>query len=511
MGISSWIAHKAIWSPQNVAIQFNGKQITYRQLEVRIAALAGYLRDRLQVGEGSRVAYLGANSPAILELLFACARLGAVFVPLNSRLTAPQLSVMLENAAPQVLFSSAEFHEIAEACRVPSRDFASQVIQDQSAVPLEGTLDAAWLADRQTTVACNPGRDQNLPVLIAYTSGTTGTPKGAVFTQDALTFTAINSNNTYNMRGKDHVLTYLPMFHVGGLLIHTLPAFHIGAKVTIQKRFDPGVVLSLIDRQGVTLLLAPPVFSRRLTGHPDWAKTDLSGLRCVGIGSTFVPPEVMQAWFDRDVPTQQNYGLTEGVPVLASPWEHHRRRAASAGTSVLYTQARVVDEELNPLPPGEPGEIVLRGRSLFSGYWNNEEATRSAFTEGWFRTGDIAYCDDEGYFYIVDRKKNIVIVGSSNVYPADVEKVLEDMPGIAEAAVIGIPDSETGEALVACVRPSECGAPGFSDVLSHCRKRLAEYQLPTYMVICDEFPRTSLGKIRKPELKASALSSLNER
>ncbi|MGZ7087396.1 MAG: class I adenylate-forming enzyme family protein, partial [Ilumatobacteraceae bacterium] len=366
--------------------------------------------------------------------------------------------------------------------------------------PAGDVLDLDTLMETETAIACNPNRDQNIPVLIAYTSGTTGTPRGAVFTQDALTFTAINSNNAWNMRGRDNVLTYLPMFHVGGLLIHTLPALHIGACVTIHEEFDPTSVLAEIGTNGVSLILAPPTFSKALTSHPDWASTDLTGLRCVGIGSTFVPPEVMQPWFDRRVPTQQNYGLTEGVPILASPWEHARRKSRSAGTSMLYTQARVMDDRLNRVAPGMNGEIMLRGRSLFSGYWNNPEATEAAFVDGWFRTGDVGYADEEGYFYIVDRIKNIVIVGSSNVYPADLEKVLDDCPEIAESAVVGCPDPDTGEALVACVKPRELGGLSEQEVRSLFVGRLAEYQHPKHVLFLDAFPRTSLGKVQKAEL-----------
>lgn len=499
MGISCWIAHKAVWSPQNPAVRFRGSDVNYMEFERCVAHVAGYLRDQLRVTEGDRVAFLGRNSPSLLYLLFACARLGAIFVPLNVRLMAPQLSVMLENADPICLFVGPELRTLAQACHSVRPQMA--LIELRS--PDEGAgnaLDLYSLMHTGSAVACDPSRDQNLPVLIAYTSGTTGTPKGAVFTQDALTFTAINSNNVWNMRGRDHVLTYLPMFHVGGLLIHTLPAFHIGASVTIHEEFNPTSVLDEIGAKGVSLILAPPVFSRALTSHPNWATTNLTSLRCVGIGSTFVPPEVMQPWFDRGVPTQQNYGLTEGVPVLASPWEHARRKSRSAGTSVLYTQARVMNDRLERVPPGEPGEIMLRGRSLFSGYWRNSEATDAAFVDGWFRTGDVGYTDDEGYFYIVDRIKNIVIVGSSNVYPADLESVLDESPAILEAAVVGCPDAETGEALVACVKLREPGTLDEAAVHSLFVGRLAQYQQPKHVLFVDEFPRTSLGKIQKVEL-----------
>ena len=216
----------------------------------------------------------------------------------------------------------------------------------------------------------------------------------------------------------------------------------------------------------------------------------------------------MAPWFDRDVPTQQNYGLTEGVPVLSSPWEHARRKSDTAGTSVLYSQAKVFGDQMSPVPPGEPGELMLRGRSLFSGYWRNPKATEESFRDGgWFATGDVAYVDDEGYFHIVDRLKNVVIVGSSNVYPSDLERILNEHPEIVEAAVVGVPDNETGEALVACVQLQDGSRLEPEGVLGLFQGRLADYQIPRDAVIVDEFPRTSLGKVQKGEL-AKLMSAL---
>jgi fatty-acyl-CoA synthase len=415
---------------------------------------------------------------------------------------------MLGNCEPKALFYTGAFAERAKDCVEAIPDITSRLIREDDEQTLDHAVNMSALAKTETVVSCDPNRDQTIPVLIAFTSGTTGTPKGAVYTQDALTFTAINGNNTYNMRGRDNVLTFLPMFHAGGLLIHTLPAMHIGAQVTILESGEVTSILDEIKGNGVTLMLAPPAFSKQITSHPDWAKTDLSSLRGVGIGSTFIPPEIIQAWLDRGVPAHQNYGLTEGAQIFAVPWGEHRKRVTSAGTSMLYTQTRIVDENLLPLPPGEIGEIVLRGRSLFSGYWRNEEATNSAFSDGWFRTGDVAYRDQEGFFYIVDRKKSIVIVGSSNVYPADVERVLNEMAGIAESAVVGIPDQETGEALAACILHEQSKELDVDAILTHCSGQLAPYQIPKHILSVDDFPRTSLGKVKKPELKELILDRI---
>lgn len=509
LGISCWTAHKAIWSPSYVAIRFRDRDITYKSLEDQVAAFSGYLRDRKGIKGGDRVAFLGTNSPAILVILFACARVGAIFVPLNSRLTPPQLTAMLGNCDPKVLFYHADFADVARDCGEAFPDMTLQHLQEDEDPRQDQAIVLSDLIETETRVSCDPNRDQNIPVLIAYTSGTTGTPKGAVHTQDALTFSSINGNTANNMRARDNILTFLPMFHAGGLLIHSLPAIHIGAKITILEAVDAAAILMEIEQNKVTLLQAPPTISKMITSHPNWHETDLSSLRGVGIGSTHVPAEVMQPWLDRDLPAHQDYGLTEGAQILAVPWAEHRERTSSAGTSMLYTQARVVDDALEPLPPGKVGEIVLRGRSIFSGYWRNDEATDTAFADGWFRTGDMAYRDQEGYFYVVDRKKNIVIVGSSNVYPADVERVLVEIPDVVEAAVIGVPDPETGEALAACLRVTGSGELNAEAIRAHCATQLAQYQLPKHMLRFDDFPRTSLGKVLKADLKKIAIERIS--
>ncbi len=498
MGISCWIAHKAVWSPTNIAVRCGGIEIDYAMFERRVAHLAGCLSHRLNVRHGDRVAYLGPNAPELLDLFFACARLGAIYVPLNARMTAPQLTTLLLNAEPNCLFHHASFDEVAATCCEPVTSMKvvrlAPVRDDSNGIRVEALLES------EDPVRCNPNLDPSTPVLIAYTSGTTGTPKGALYTHDAITFSAINSMTSFNMRSRDQVLTFLPMFHVGGLLIQTLPAFHCGATVTLHTTFDPAAVLEAIERYKITLILPPPPMSRALTSHPAITETDLSSLRCVAIGSNIVPAETMQPWFDLNVPTQQLYGLTEGVPVLASPWEHARRKSRCVGTSVLYCQVRVVDDNMNQLPPGTPGEILLRGRSLFREYWRNPEATRSAFTDEWFHTGDVGIVDDEGYFTVIDRIKNIVVVGSSNVYPIDLETILPESEAIHETAIVGHPDSDTGEALVACVVRAPSSVIAEDEVRQLLASRLAAYQQPKHVFFFDELPHTALGKVQKPKL-----------
>ncbi len=509
MDISGWTAHRAAWSPEKVAVRFEVREITYAQLEVQVARLAGALVGGLGVQQGDRVAYLGLSSPELLELLFACARVGAILVPLNARMTAEQLSTFLSDCQPRCIFVESVFRQTAEDCLGGMNEIRLVLF----AGPSSGELAALELQELigAEAIPWNAELPLDTPVLMAYTSGTTGVPKGAVLTQEALLSNALNSTLAYDMASRDEVLTVSPMFHVGGLTLHTLAAIHAGATVTILRQFDPVLALQEIEKRGITLMLAVPAVSRAMTSHPAWEKTDLSSLRNVTTGSTIVTRDVMHAWFERGVPVTQVYGLTEALPpTIVVPLEEAERKAESIGKPVLYCQARVVDENMQDVETGERGEIILRGQCIFTEYWRNPEASREAFTDGWFHTADVGHVDEEGYFYIDDRMKNVVIVGSSNVYPADLERILNGCEAIGEVAVVGCPDPETGEALVACVMLKKGHSMNSDQVKTLFEGRLAPYQHPRDVVFMDSFPRTALGKVQKAELRQKVMVSLPE-
>jgi fatty-acyl-CoA synthase len=281
--------------------------------------------------------------------------------------------------------------------------------------------------------------------------------------------------------------------------IHTTPAFYGGATVTILRQFDPGRALHEIEHRRITLLLTVPPVARALIAHPAWDTTDLSSLRCLAIGSSIVPIDVMRPWLDRGVPVTQVYGLTETCPIaIVLPLQDSERKLASVGKPVLYCQARVVDVNGHDVEPGERGEIVLRGPNVLTQYWMNPQATRAAFVDGWFRTGDVGHVDPERYFYIDDRIKDIIIVGPSNVYPTDLERILVECDAIAEAVMVGRPDPDLGEVPVACgvLRPDH--AMSADQVKALFKGRLADYQHPRDVMFMDSLPHTALGKVQKP-------------
>lgn len=493
--ISCWIAAWARRTPEKIAIRFGDLELDYRALERRVALLAGALRERAGIADGERVAYLGHNAPELLDLLFACARAGAILVPLSARMPAPELAVVLENAGPRTLLAEAPF---AETAAEAARALALEVLTFGDGTG-ERTLDA--LLDGAPALPSDPGRDPRTPIVVINTSGTTGPTKAAVLTSEMLHFNALNVAAALDLGPDDEVLTNGPLSNTGPLNILTTPALAAGATVTLQREFHPGAMLEEIERRRITLVISAPAMTKALTAHPRWSATDLSSLRCVITGSTTVREDAVAPWFERDVTVLQDYGLTEAMPVVTIvPREDAYRRRATAGRPAAQCAVRVAAGDGSPLEPGEVGEVLVRGPTVMPAYWRNPEATRAAFHDGgWLRTGDLGRLDDEGMLTIVGRLKDVIIVGSANVHPADVEAVLERCEDIEEAAVVGRPDDELGEVPVAFVvskRPMTA-----DEVVALCDGQLAAYKHPREVIFTDALPRSPIGKVRKDELR----------
>lgn len=492
MDISGWVTHWASWTPTKTALRFEGVTLSYSEFERRVAHLAGFLVEA-GVEPGARVAYLGPNSPQLLELFFACARIGSIFVPLNARMPARELGTFVAHSEPSLLVAEQGFRETALES-APGLAPGGIV----TFTPEEG----GSLTASAPRLDPNRDLDPSAPVLIAYTSGTSGVPKGALLTHGALTANALNAVTAFAMTADDEVLAAAPMFHVGGLNITTTPAIFAGATVVVHRRFDPGLALEEIER-GVTLLVAVPAMSFAMIAHPRWTAANVGSLRCLITGSTVVPEKAMRPWFDRGIPVAQVYGSTETCPIATVvPPAEAAHKALTAGKPVMFCQARVVDAGGRDLPSGEVGEVWLRGDNVMRGYWRNPQATGEAMHEGWFRTGDAGFVDDDGYLHIVDRMKDIIIVGGSNVYPADLETILAESTDILEAAVVARPDEKLGEVPVAFVVPATAGSQTAEDVLALFNDRIADYKRPRDVVFVESLPRTALGKVQKQVLRA---------
>jgi fatty-acyl-CoA synthase len=491
--LSGLIERNAAFAPDKPAVIFEGETLSYAAFNARIEQAARALKAELGVNRGDRVAILSLNRPDYLVLLYACARLGAMLVPLNWRLAVAEQLFILSDAAAKVLVLEQAFAEILPALKKSAPDTA---VVGLDFVPSQGSAFDVLLAQARGD-GRNPHVDLTCPLLIVYTSGTTGRPKGAVLRQEALLWNGVMSQHMHGLTSSDHVLTVLPFFHVGGLNIQTTPALHFGATVTIHSRFTPEVTLAAIARDRPTLTVLVPATIQAVTDHPDWASADLSSLKAVSTGSTIVPPHLIDRLVARGVPVLQVYGSTETCPVAVyTRIGGDLSRAGSTGLPGLCCEAAVIDAEGIELPPNMPGEIAVRGPNVFSEYWGNKQATREALHDGWYRTGDIGRRDADGYFWVHDRKKNLIISGGENIYPAEVERVLLEHPDVRECGVIGRPDPKWDEVPVAYViRHAGCSVEAAA-LKAHVQTQLARFKVPRDIIFVDDLPRTALGKVQ---------------
>jgi fatty-acyl-CoA synthase len=496
--LCSLIERNSAFAPDKPAIHFEGETLSYAAFSARIEQTARALKSELGVGRGDRVAILSLNRPDYLVLLYACARLGAILVPLNWRLAVAEQEYMLSDAAAKVLVLEQAFAAIVPALM--------ERLSETAVVGFDFTPPAGPAFDALLTQAHGDGRnphtDLSCPLLIVYTSGTTGRPKGAVLRQEALLWNGVMSQHMHGLTSDDHVLTVLPFFHVGGLNIQTTPALHHGATVTIHSRFTPDATLITIERDRPTLTLLVPATIQAVSDHPRWAAADLSSLKAIATGSTIVPQHLIDRVVARGVPVLQVYGSTETCPIAVyTRLGGDLSREGSTGLEGLCCEAAIIDDAGNELPPETLGEIAVRGPNVFFEYWGNEEATRQALHDGWYRTGDIGRRDADGYFWVHDRKKNLIISGGENIYPAEVERVLLEHPEVAECGVIGRPDPRWDEVPVAYViRRMGCLVDA-EGLRAHVEMQLARFKVPRDVIFVDDLPRTALGKVQHFMLK----------
>jgi fatty-acyl-CoA synthase len=498
MDLADLILRNASFTPTKPALHYAGQPWSYEFLAGRIEKLARALKSQLGVHRGDRVAVLALNHPDYLVLLYACARLGAMLVPLNWRLAVPEQVFILRDAAIAALFVAADFDAVCEplTAAVPEAR-----IVGLDYLPAQGIGFTALLAAGSGD-GREPHVDWRTPALIVYTAGTTGRPKGAVLAQEALLWNGVMSQHMHAMTPDDHVLTVLPFFHVGGLNIQTTPALHLGATVTIHQRFTPADTLRAFNDERPTLSVLVPATIQALLDHPQWSATDLSSLRAISTGSTLVPQGLVDAVTARGVPVLQVYGSTETCPIAVyTRLGGDLSRPGSTGLPGLLCEARVVDEAGQDVPPGVAGEVLVRGPNVLSEYWGNAEATAEALHDGWFYTGDIGVRDADGYFMIRDRKKNMFVSGGENIYPAEIERVLLEHPAVAETAVIGVPDPRWQEVPAAFIVVHAGFVVTPEELRVHLLAQLARFKLPRDVVFVDALPRNALGKVQHYRLK----------
>ena len=497
MDLAYPIERHAAFTPDKAAIRFQGEELTYAALLARIRQACNRLT-ALGVRQGEVVAFLGLNNPEMLALLFACARLRAILLPMNWRLTVEEHARVLRDAKPQLVLVESGFIEHARTLRT---QFPTVQWLALDATP------AGWKSWASIMPAaadqCRFVSAHESPVLLCYTSGSTGLPKGVVLTQGALFYNAVNSMHMHDLVSTDRILTTLPMFHVGGLNIQTVPALHAGATVILHAKFDPVAALEAIERGRITLAVFVPAQLTAMMKLPRWSEAELSSLRVLSTGSTIISESFVQTVHERGVPLIQVYGSTETAPIAAYVRrEDAKRKAGAAGLPALYCALRIVDDNGRDIAPGENGEILVRGPNVMLRYWNAPEATAMALCDGWYHSGDIGHLDAEGYLYVVTRKSDMIISGGENIYPAEIENILMEHAAIGEACVVGCPDERWGEAVVAAVVLKPHARLNAADVLALLEGRIARYKLPRAVRFMDNLPRTALGKVQREELRA---------
>jgi len=457
-------------SPEAIALSHEGLQFTYGDLARRCDAAAAMLARDWGVARGDRVAWLGLNDPAQIVLLFALARLGAILLPLNFRLAPPEWDAQIAQCAPKLIVHDQAWAEAA-------RDMArrnSLVVQDAAEI----------MSARQHAPVADAGGPE-APVLLVFTSGTTGVPKAAVHTQANLAANMRIASQAQQLTSYDRVLTVLPMFHVGGLCIQTLPALASGAHVILHSRFAPDAVFHAIEKERPTLTLQVPATMKALIDHPRWPRADLSSLRALWAGSSVIPAPLIEAIRARGVPVFDVYGSTETGPF-----------SIAQGRPAAGVEVKLVD-----LRADGSGEVCVRAPNVVHRYWPDQPARDD---EGWFHTGDLARCGAEGGYTIVGRAKDLIITGGENVHPAEIESALASHEAVLECAAFGVPDREWGEVVAAAVVLRE-GALGNADELrAHLEGRIARYKLPRRWLFVQSLPKTALGKVQRGALAAMA-------
>lgn len=492
--VERWADHR----PDATAVAFEGVEHSYRAFADQVAATAGWLA-AAGIGEGDRVAWLGPNRPAALRLMLGCSWLGAIYLPLNSRLAPPEHRWILDHAGPSLLAVDSGFEQhaasIGASCEIAAvPDEPAPFDVSRTAPPRRGT----------------PAH----PVLLAYTSGTTGHPKGALLDQAAMSANAVNSTHAHDLTSRDRVLTTIPLFHVGGLNIQTLPAVLGGAAVHIERAFDAGQFLDDVEQWQPTWTVLVPAALTAVAAHPRFAAADLGSLRGIMTGSSPVPAAATQPFFDRGVPVGQIYGSTETAPIAVHlRCDEAADHPGSCGKPSTMCEVRIVTNAGADAAPGERGELWVRGPSVLREYWRDAEATAEALSDGWFRTGDIGHADPQGWIFIDDRRTDMIISGGENVYPAELEEILARSDLVAESTVVGVPDERWGEVPVIVAVPAAAPAHArddagngdgalAADLLALFDGQLARFKHPKAVFWTDQLPRTALGKVRKHEVRA---------
>jgi fatty-acyl-CoA synthase len=506
VNIGDMITKWATIEPEKIALFSEDVPYTYRELANRIDRLCRLLLDG-GIEKGDRVAVLLYNSKQYIETFFALSRLGGLLVPLNWRLALPELQFIIEDSGSRFIIFEKEFTATVELIRKKTPMDAYVACGVGEGVPVGKT--PGWAMDYEASLAQYTGDKPSVPWaagdedphILMYTSGTTGVPKGALLSHKKTFFNVLNADVYFDLRRSDIAVIGRPMFHSGGLIVEMAPLLYKGATVIVKKRFTPDDILQTVQKHKVTILELPATVYNFMLSEGTMGACDLSSLRCCFTGGERVPIPLLRAFAAKGLPISQIYGLTEASTLFWLPIGKAGEKIGSVGKPVLHGDVRIIKENGGDVGVGEVGEIVVKGPIVMSGYWKRPDLTGEVIRDGWLHTGDLARIDDEGFVYIMDRKKDMFISGGENVYPAEVEKALFNHPAVADAAVAGVDDQKWGEVGKAFIVVKAGFTLTKEEILGFLNEKLARYKIPKYVVFISELPKTASGKIKKHLLR----------
>jgi fatty-acyl-CoA synthase len=505
MYIGDYLGRRALYSPDQMAIVDAGKNphraFTYSELNNRANRLANWLRDGAGVKKGDRVAVLALDGVEYLDTFFACGKLGAILTGLNWRLHWRELAALINKTTPRVLVYSSDFRETVANILANTDCIAHIVHLDGEGLPNSRYFEKTLTDSVLLPVTTEDVTEEDIVALI-FTGGTTGMPKAAQISHRMIAWNALNTI-IHDLQHGDITVNTFPLFHTGGLLVYTMPLIIFGGTIVLTRRFDAQQVLTLLEEYAATVYAGVPTMYQMMTAAPNWATADLSNLRFCTSGGAPLPVSLVEKFRrEKGIQFKQGFGMSEfGPGVFALAPEDALRKAGSIGRPNFYVDARIVNELNQPLPPGQVGELVLRGPSMCSGYFNEPEASAHVVDEyGWFHTGDLAVMDDNHYFTIVDRKKDMFISGGENIYPNEIEQVLYQHPAVELCAVVGVPDEKWGEVGKAFIVVRAGMQVTVEELMAHMQHYLAGYKVPRQIEFRDQLPISGAGKILKREL-----------
>ena len=471
----------------------SGRSFTYREFNDRLRRLANGLSNEFGVKKGDRIALIAQNSTGVFECLFACWQTGAALMPLNWRLSAPEMKSLLAHGEPALVVYDEEFGHLLDGVDLPKL----------MRRPEQDNCDYEALIARNSPDIEAPDLTIDDLSTLLYTSGTTGTPKGVIGTFRMMRDTIIHAALHGALNGGSRSLTAAPMFHSAGLYGFSMPVFHYGGTLYVMKKWDPARYLELMTDPGIgiTHTIGVPVQYAMLAQLPAFEDASFPALQVAGVGAAPVPHDLLETWASKGVNLAQVYGLTEAFSVCFLPPQTARDKPGSVGHRMMHTRLKVADTEGKLVKPGEIGEIMIKGPAVSPGYWKAPDLTAAAQLEGWFRTGDAGRIDDDGAIYIVDRYKDMFISGGENVYPAEIENVLDDIDDVIMASVVGVGDEKWGEVGLAAIHAKPDSNLSEQQVIDYLSGRLAKFKIPKYFVFVDALPVSAQGKVQKAEIK----------